>query len=320
MRTTTLTLFTLLALTACGSPAAEEHSTGSAQIQVLSSTNIYANLAQEIGAEQVTSKAIISSAAQDPHSYEASARDKLAMSNADLIIGNGGGYDSFMDILAQDLQVKDENFLNALDYSQHGQDAEAQSPEEHSSETQTEHAEHEHSHSGTNEHIWYDVDSMKHVAEEINVRLAELNPEKKDFFAANTAALLKELDALHKQIHALEPKTTHLHFAMTEPVPLHLLTSLGMEDATPEGFSEAIEGGSDVSPLTLKEFNSLLENGKIDLLAYNPQTASPQTEQLKALALKANIPVIDFLETLPADRSYTQWMKENIAAIEAKLG
>ena len=287
---------------------------------MLSSTNIYANLAQEIGAEQVKSTAIISSAAQDPHSYEASARDKLAMSNADLIIGNGGGYDPFIDILAQDLKIKDENFLNALEYSQHGQNTEAESHQEHSPETETEHAEHEHSHSGTNEHIWYDVDSMKLVAEEINVRLAALNPAKSDFFAANTAALLKELDALQEQIHALEPKTTKLHFAMTEPVPLHLLTSLGMEDATPEGFSEAIEGGSDVSPLTLKEFTSLLENGKIDLLAYNPQTASPQTEQLKALALKARIPVIDFLETLPAERSYTQWMEENLAEIEATLG
>ncbi|PQZ85747.1 ABC transporter substrate-binding protein [Arthrobacter sp. MYb227] len=320
IRTFTLT-YTVLALTACGSPATVEKPTTSAQIQVLSSTNVYADLAQQIGKELVKSTSIISSSAQDPHSYEASARDKLAMSNADLIISNGGGYDSFMDTLATDLKVKDQSFLSALEYSQHNQESAKAAPhDEHLHETETEHAEHQHAHSGTNEHIWYDPDSMKHVAEEINIRLAALTPEKNDFFTANTAALLKELDALENKIHALEPKTTDLHFAMTEPVPLHLLTSLGMENSTPAGFSEAIEGGSGVSPRAFKEFSTLLENGKIDLLAYNPQTASPQTERLKALALKANIPVIDFLETLPAERSYTQWMEENLAALEAKLG
>lgn len=243
------------------------------------------------------------------------------MSKADLIIGNGGGYDAFMDVLATDLKIKDERFLSALEYSPHGRgQEEAESHHEHASETETEHTNHEHSHSGINEHIWYDIDSMKHVAKEINARLTSLKPEKSEFFAANTAALFKDLDALQQRIHVLESKTAHLHFAMTEPVPLHLLANLGMENSTPAGFSEAIEDGSDVSPRTFKDFTTLLDNGKIDLLAYNPQTASPQTEQLKALALKAKIPVIDFLETLPAERSYTQWMNENISALEATLG
>ena len=34
---------------------------------------------------------------QDPHSYEASAQNQLALSKADLVIENGGGYDDFID-------------------------------------------------------------------------------------------------------------------------------------------------------------------------------------------------------------------------------
>ena len=58
-----------------------------------------ASIAAAIGGEQRHVTSIIDSAAQDPHSYEASAQDQLAISKADVIVENGGGYDPFIDTL-----------------------------------------------------------------------------------------------------------------------------------------------------------------------------------------------------------------------------
>src|SRR5690606_11248985 len=69
------------------------------RIQVTASTNVYGALVEQIGGDRVEVTSIITSASQDPHSYEASARDRLTVQDADLVIKNGGGYDAFIDTL-----------------------------------------------------------------------------------------------------------------------------------------------------------------------------------------------------------------------------
>src|SRR5690606_34136578 len=86
-----------LALAGCtATTPAEEEFTG---ITVVSSTNVYGNIASVIGGEFVAVDSIITRPDQDPHSYEAAARDQLLVSEADLVVVNGGGYDPFMDQL-----------------------------------------------------------------------------------------------------------------------------------------------------------------------------------------------------------------------------
>ena len=60
-----------------------------------------AQIAEEIGGDLVDVTSIVSSASQDPHSFEPSAQDQLAVRHADLVIENGGGYDSFIDALLE---------------------------------------------------------------------------------------------------------------------------------------------------------------------------------------------------------------------------
>ena len=96
-----------LALVGCSGGTPEAGGGGEATggagdgLLVVASTDVYADIAQAIGGDLVTTQAIISGTAADPHSYEATARDQLAVDDADLIILNGGGYDSFMDTLIE---------------------------------------------------------------------------------------------------------------------------------------------------------------------------------------------------------------------------
>ncbi len=62
-----------LALAGCsgaGGPAAS----GDGKVAVVASTNVYGDIAEAIGGDRVDVTALIDSVAQDPHSYEASAR------------------------------------------------------------------------------------------------------------------------------------------------------------------------------------------------------------------------------------------------------
>src|SRR5436189_4325412 len=86
------------------------------RLSVVSSTNVYASIAAAVGGAWVDATAFIDSPGQDPHSYEASGRDTLAVSDADLVIENGGGYDDFMQQLL-DSASGSPRVLNVVDQS-----------------------------------------------------------------------------------------------------------------------------------------------------------------------------------------------------------
>lgn len=334
-----------LALAACGGNAASQESApaGQDRVQVVTSTTVYADLVSRIGGDEVEATPVINSVSQDPHSYEATSRDKLALSKAQLVVANGGGYDAFMDVLAKDLKLSDSTLVNAVDTSPiaEGEEGaadehadEATAPDEHAGETAEEHAAHddepaandehagenaeEHAaHGAFNEHIWYDLESMRLLTDEIAKRLGTLKPESAGVFTENAAALTSDLKGLEARVEKLHGALDGKKFAMTEPVPFHLLTDMGMADATPEGLSESIEGGGEVSPQAFNEMGKRFDAGEIDVLAYNTQTESPQTERIRKQAEGAKVPVVDFTETLPENTDYVSWMGSNIQAMES---
>jgi zinc/manganese transport system substrate-binding protein len=102
-------------------------------------------------------------------------------------------------------------------------------------------------------------------------------------------------------------------------VPAYLLAELGFDDETPAAFLEAIEEGSDVPPLALQQVLDLVASNEVALLAYNEQTASPETERVREAAEAAGLPVVSFTETLPEGQDYVSWMRANLEAVAAAL-
>jgi zinc/manganese transport system substrate-binding protein len=276
---------------------------------------------EAIGGGNVSATAIIDNISQDPHSYEGTARDRLALSEADLIIRNGGGFDPFMEQLAGDADVAaviDAFEVSGLDAA-HEEEAEAH--EAHEDEPAAGHAdEHDHSHGGVNEHVWYSLPAISRIADEIAAQLAKLDPENAAMYESNAAAFTDDLGALEGRVAELRNEHEGSAIAATAPLAEHLLTDVGLVDKTPEGFIAAIEAGSDAPPAALKETRDLIDSGSVALLAYNSQVEGPQSESLKSAANEAGLPVVDFTETLPEDVSYAEWMSGNIDKLEAALG
>lgn len=279
-----------IGLAGCATPGAAEPVDD--RLSIVASTNVYGDIAETIAGEFASVTSIITSSAQDPHSYEASARDQLALSKADLVIQNGGGYDPFIGRL---LEASDSQpvVIDAVEAS--GLDA------------------------ADNEHVWYSLAGMEALAAELARQLGSLDPANAAAYEANHDEFALQLQDLGTEAEALRPVVAGTDVLATEPLPLHLFDELGVENLTPAAFSEGVEEGAGVPPLVLQEVLALIADGSVGLVAYNVQAAGPETGQVLQAADDAGVAAVSFSETLPEGSDYVSWMSDNLAAISSAL-
>jgi zinc/manganese transport system substrate-binding protein len=289
-----------LALAGCASTAT---ATQDGRIRVTASTDAYGQIVEAIGGNAVDVTSIINRPSEDPHEFEASAQDQLDINRAQLVVQNGGGYDPFMQQLLGARPKPAAPVLTAAtlaaDWPGGGADA---TPE------------------GFNEHVFYDLGTMKTLAARIATELGDLAPAHKSQFAANLASFTAELGALQKQQSALASQHQGTEIFVTEPLPLRLTAGAGLDNATPPAFSEAVEAGSDVPPSTLLQAQKLLASGRIHVLIANEQAGGPETTTVIAAAKQHDIPVLEWSETLPPGLTYVKWMQRNLDQLKGALG
>ena len=292
-------LVAVIALAACGTSAAATPVEGSGDpdaIAVVASTNVWGDIASAIGGDLVRVDAFISDPAQDPHSFEASPRAQLQVAQAAVIIENGGGYDDFMDGLIS-ASGTTATVINAVQVS--GLTAPPGGD--------------------LNEHVWYDFATVDAVAGRIADALSAVDPSASADFAGNLAGFRQQLAALRAQVETIKGAHAGEQVAITEPVPLYLLSAAGLVNATPAEFSEAIEEGSDVPARVLLAMLNLFRDKQVRVLVYNSQTSGPQTDQVLRAAQDNGIPGVPVTETLPAGKDYLSWMQDNVSALAAAL-
>jgi len=279
-------------------------------LRVVASTSVYGDIASAVAGDLAEVESIVTSTAQDPHSYEVTARDRLELESADLIVYNGGGYDAFVESVldAKSTPARTVEAVEVAGLADHD-------------DADHDHGEHEgHGHlEGLDEHVWYDLHAMAAVAHAIATELGELDPAHADEFEANAATFAESLEAVETDLGDLRDRVSGLGVVMTEPVPAYLLAEAGLEDVTPEGFAEAIEEGSDVPPALLAAVLAVIADGRAALVTDNPQTTGPETIRVLDAAKTAGVPVVSFLELLPEGSGYAEWMAANVAALAAAL-
>ncbi len=294
-----LAVIAALALAGCSastSPAGPASSGG--KIRVVASTDVYGDIAKQIGGSRVTVDSIISDPSQDPHSYEADAQVQLALSKAQIVIENGGGYDSFVDTLLKGANNTGVTLLSVATIS--GHDLNPTTGE-------------------FNEHLWFDFPTVTKLADQLAATFTKLDASGAATFSANAKKFDAAIAVLTTDEAALKAAHGGEGAAITEAVPLYLLDAAGLVDKTPVKFSRAIEQGTDVPPLVLQQTLTLFTDHTVKLLAYNEQTSSPETTQVLAAAKAAGIPVVAVRETLPAGKDYVQWMTDVLASLKSAL-
>jgi zinc/manganese transport system substrate-binding protein len=299
-----------LAVTGCGSstgavgPSSGSSTSGTAavHVDVVASTDVWGDVVTQVAGDLAGSTvritSIITDPDADPHSYEASTQNQLALSKANLVVENGGGYDDFVDTMLKTADNASATVLDAVDISGKTPDADGE----------------------LNEHVWYDLPTVRAVAAQVAGVLAKADPDNAATYAANQQTFARDLTDLESTEAQIKAAHGGEGVAITEPVPLYLLQACGLENRTPAEFSEAVEEGTDVSASVLDETEKLFDDKDVALLAYNEQTSGPETEAVLRAARANDIPVVPVRETLPAGKDYVAWMTANLDAVRTALG
>src|SRR4051812_21344371 len=255
-----------LALTGCSATGSSAAAGSKTELSVVASTNVYGDIAKTIAGDAVKVTSIMDNPNQDPHSFEASAQSQLAISKADIVIENGGGYDDFMDTMLNSANSK-AAVLNVVDIS----GKKASSGKE------------------LNEHVWYDFPTVQKLTEKLVAELSKADAGQASTFASNGDAFVAKLAGLETREAKLKATYAGQGAAITEPVPLYMLDAIGLKNKTPESFSEAIEEGTDVSPAVLKETLDLFSGGAGKQLPPKKQNRGPPTPKRPSAAESAGV-------------------------------
>lgn len=284
-----------LGLTACGSSSGS----GPKALSVVASTNVWAAVASAVttGVAGVSVSSLITDPGADPHSYDATPSDAATVSDAQLVVYNGGGYDPFVsDVLES--QHPDAATIEAVSV----RDGLGEQADE-------------------NEHVWYDVPTVVAVAGRVADQLGSLDPDHAAQFTTNAAAFREATATITARTDAIRSVRAGTEIVQTEPVAHYLLAAAGLVDATPEEFTSAIEEETDPPAAAVGEATDLVTSGRAKALVYNTQAESPVTQALRSGAEARGVPVVDVTETLPSrDVGYVGWLGGEAGALAAAVG
>ena len=300
-----------LVLAGCGSPAstaspAPASSAPSAPVSVVASTNVYGSIVKAVGGDRVAVTSIIHSPEADPHEYESTPADAVAVNEAKLVVLNGGGYDDFATKLVDSASAK-PTVLNVVDLSGL-QAAEPGTPAAGGDAPEF------------NEHVWYSLPTVEKLADRLAADLTAADPAGAATYTANATTFKSKVDGLIAKLNTIRSAHAGDKVAITEPVPLYMIQDAGLQNATPKEFSEAAEEGTDPPAAVLNETLQLFTSKTVKVLLPNAQTESPSTKQVEQAATTAGIPIVPVTETLPAEvDDYLTWQTQQIDQLSTAL-
>ena len=282
-----------LALNAC-SGASASSGNNSGTVSVVAAENFYGDIVQQLGAGHVSVVSILSDPNADPHEFESSVQDGVAVSKAQLVIENGADYDTWMDKLLSASPNPNRIVLTAAEV--------ASNP------------------LPDNPHLWYGIDNIQTIAQNITADLEKLDGAHKADYDAALTKFQSSLIPVQQKITEIKNKYNGTPVGLTETIFLYQTQPIGLKVMTPFEFEKAVAEGNDPPADTVVTANDQVTNREIKVLIYNVQTVTPITTNLQNEAKQNNIPIVPVSETMPAGKTYQSWMLDQLNDLEQALG
>ena len=279
-------VFLLVALTVVGVGCSKGSTTKSADqgLKITTTTDFYGEVAQAVVGKKGQVTSIINQPNVDPHDYDPTPKTAKIVAGSQLVIANGLGYDSWMNNLVKtnDSQAR---------YLKVGEEVLAKK-------------------SGDNPHVWYDPQTMPKLARKIAKELGKKQPKNRAYFQKNAQKYIDSLQPMQDKVTSLKKvaeQTVNKNVYVSEPVFDYAIKSMGFQVGDQE-FENAVEKGTDPSPQIISAMQNKIKQGKIAFFVYNSQVSDKTVNNFVTLAKKNQVPVLKVTETLPAKKSYQEWM------------
>lgn len=279
-------------------------------LDVVVSVGQWGDVVRSLAGDCADVTTIVDSAAVDPHDFEPTTGDLAAFEDADLVVVNGAGYDSWTSSAIASLDpepmVVDAAEASGVEGGDHDEAAHADQEEEHVA--------------GANPHVWYSPDGVEATSAAVTAALTDLSPEAADHFTERADAWAAELRPYRDAVSELQAAAAGRSYAATETVFDPMAAEVGLTDATPLGYRDAVSNETDPAPGDIAAFETALGDGSIDVLVFNTQTEGSIPASLRSAAEDAGVPVVEVTESQPADGgSFVSWQLEQLRQLSDAL-
>ncbi|MCH8902268.1 MAG: zinc ABC transporter substrate-binding protein [Chloroflexi bacterium] len=277
-------LVALLAV-ACGGGNGDEQP--AAELRAVASLEIFADFVRQAGGDRVAVVTLLPSGT-DPHTYELPARRVADLTRADLVFMNGLGLEEGIgDVIVSNAGGPVIELAEGLETI------------------------------GGNPHLWLNARLAARYVERIRDALIEHDPEGRDTYEANTAAYLRELDELDREMEAaIEsiPAENRALVTFHDAFP-YLAARYGLEIVAVVVTSP----GQEPSVRDVAELVEILQSQGVPAVFKEPQF---NAAVLELAADDAGVRVLNLLSDAYLDGvdSYIELMRFNLRQLQEGLG
>ncbi|WP_251548124.1 metal ABC transporter solute-binding protein, Zn/Mn family [Limosilactobacillus caecicola] len=254
-------------------------------IRVVTSLNFYGEVAESVAGKYGQTTSFINNSAVDTHDFQPSTKQAQQLSEANVVIENGLGYDSWLNQMVgannQDLAVVNVGKTVA------------------------------HKRSGANEHVWYQPQTMSKLATTLARQYSRIDPAHRKYYATQAQKYRQSLQPLNQLIEQAKRgvQSGHNQVLVSEPVFDYALENLGYRIMN-RHFAKAIEDDNDPSPHDIAMMQTAIRQRRVAFFVNNRQESSTTIKNMLKLCKKYDVPVLNVTETKPAGQTYVQWMMD----------
>ena len=279
--------------TASGGASASEQSASapSGPIPVVAAENTWGSIAESIGGDEVKVTSIVDSSDTDMTSFAPTADQKAQIADAQIVIVDGAGYDTW----ASDQTTRDQTVINAA-----------------STVGATD---------GDNPFLWMSSDTRRGVADAVADALMKAAPDSSDIFQKNLDEWKAAEDELDTKIDDLKSKHKDAHYLATAPAAYYLLAEAGMTDDTPDDWSKSMTKGQTPDENQVTAMTKAVTTGSARLLLNDTQRPTSATDTVLAAAgTVQGMQVLALTETMPpAQNSLHKWLSQYVDDVSDAL-
>jgi zinc/manganese transport system substrate-binding protein len=278
-------------------PAASTSLASSGKVQVVAAENFWGSLVSQLGGSHVNVTSIVSDPNTDPHEYESNPTNARAIANAQLVIVNGAGYDTWALNIVSAENSLNQLVLNVQQLLKQPTDA--------------------------NPHFWYSPLFVNETVKAMYGDLLSIDPAGSSYYRRQYISLNASLWSSYMSRAAeIRNQYSGTPVAATESIFLYLANATGLRVVSPAAFMQAVAEGIDPSAQDVATFEQLIQSGNqtVHVLVYNEQTVTPLTQIIKSLATNNQIPIVGVTETMqPPDTTFQVWMGAELIALQNAL-
>lgn len=290
MKPIAIMLIALMVITACDSPSG---SAGDALPEVVASVYPLEFVAEAVGGDLVGVEGITPAGAE-PHDIELTASQVRDLTNADLLVYIGEGFQPAVEDVVS--QLDDGVAFDVLS----GKDLLAPPPDEDLD---------------VDPHVWLDPTIMASIAEQVAARLADIDPAHEDTLLDNAEQLGRALAQLDDEFadglatcRTREIVASHKAFAYL--AARYDLEQVGISGVDPEAEPTAER---------LTEVARFVEDHDVTTIFFEELGSSDIADTL-ARETGADVDVLATLEAPPDSGDYFDVMRDNLAKLRQALG